>query len=292
MSIEQRLLVRQNIEQIGSDVDDVSRVFYRELFQLDNHMKAIFSGNIVFLNRKFSNLINTLRNVKHLEKIADSIYKMGERHLHNYGAQVEHFPTIKKALILALDDYFKSQFTDELKEAWSTVFDEVAEIMSKAMSQSDRRQAQRTTYDDDTYDPDLLEAIGGAEVVKQVHLRFYDVIFEHPWLGQFFLGKWQSVLAEKQTQFMVSAFGGPNNYKGDTPAFVHMHMYITDEMADLREELLRQAILDEGLSEDIAERWLKVDHAFRDGIVKNSVEECVMKCQGQLPVTAKKPQHF
>lgn len=286
--INQRLLVSQCIDQIGDNMDELSRIFYRELFQIDIHFEAIFSGNIVFLNRKFSNLLGTLRNVKHLEKIQDSISKMGERHLQQYSAQVSHFPAMKQALLLALKHHLKDEFNAELKQAWDIVFDEVAEIMQQAMQKIDRREIERTEYDDDTYDPNLLNDIGGEEIILQIHLRFYDVIFEHPWLGQFFYGKWQSVLAEKQTQFMVGAFGGPNKYKGDTPAFVHMHMYITDEMADLREQLLRQAILDQGLDESIADRWLKVDHAFRAGIVKKSVDECVMKCQGQLPLTAKK----
>jgi len=283
-----RLLVKQSIDQIGDDIDELSRIFYRELFQINIHLESVFSGNIIFLNRKFSNLLGTLKNVKHLEKIQDSIYKMGERHLHQYGAQLSHFPDIKKALLLALQEFLKDDFSDALRNAWSDVFDEVAEIMQQAMKQTERRQVTRSEVDEDTYDPKLLSDIGGEDIVLQVHLRFYDVIFEHPWLGQFFKGKWQNILAEKQTQFMVGAFGGPNRYKGDTPAFVHMHMYITDEMADLREQLLRQAILDQGLDQSIADRWLKVDHAFRAGIVKRSVDECVMKCQGQLPLTAKK----
>lgn len=107
--------------------------------------------------------------------------------------------------------------------------------------------------------------------------------------GYFFGGKHRDVLREKQTQFMVAAFGGPNRYVGDTPAFVHMHMYIAEDMSDLRERMLRQEILDEGLGEQIADRWLKVDRAFRHGIVKKSVDECVMKCPGQRPIVARKP---
>jgi hypothetical protein len=86
---------------------------------------------------------------------------------------------------------------------------------------------------------------------------------------------------------MVGAFGGENLYKGDTPAFAHMHMFITDEMLDVRQEVLRKAILDEGLGEDIAAYWLQVDDSFRSGIVKKSVDECVMKCFGQFPVVIK-----
>lgn len=91
---------------------------------------------------------------------------------------------------------------------------------------------------------------------------------------------------------MIAAFNGPNNYTGDTPAFVHMHMFITDEMLAVRNTLLKEAILAEGLSESIADRWLSVDHSFWRAIVKKSVDECVLKCVGQLPVVAKKPANY
>jgi truncated hemoglobin YjbI len=133
------------------------------------------------------------------------------------------------------------------------------------MASAERRAEARPLYDESTYDPDLLAEIGGEEGAYRVHERFYEVMFNHPWLGQFFFGKSEEVLVRKQTQFMVAAFNGPNRYTGDTPAFVHMHMFITDGMADLREQILRQAI------------------------VKKTIDECVLKCVGQVPVTADKP---
>jgi hypothetical protein len=47
---------------------------------------------------------------------------------------------------------------------------------------------------------------------------------------------------------MVAAFNGVNHSTSEAPAFGHMHLFTTDEMADLREHILRQAILDEELS--------------------------------------------
>jgi hypothetical protein len=63
-------------------------------------------------------------------------------------------------------------------------------------------------------------------------------------------------------------------------------------MADLRERILKASIIAEGLSESIAEKWLSVDHSFRTAIVKKSIDECVLKCQGQIPITAKKPINY
>lgn len=289
MTTEHRLLVKSTIESIGNNIDSLSQIFYRELFHIDISLKSIFPGNVVFLNRKFANMLATFKNTAHLEKISASVGKMGERHMLQYGVQIDHFEPTQQALLTALRSYFGANFTPEMEAAWRAVFAEVTAIMKAAMSQVDRGEVNRSSYDETTYDVDLLAEVGGEAGILKVHRRFYDAIFAEPWLGQFFAGKHEDVLAEKQTKFMVAAFGGENNYRGDTPAFVHMHMFITDEMSDLRQEILRKAILDEGFGDSIAERWLKVDDSFRKSIVKNSVDECVLKCRGQIPVTAKKP---
>ncbi len=144
--------------------------------------------------------------------------------------------------------------------------------MKDVMGKVDQRKSKRSCKDNRDYRPEFLAEIGGEEKITRVHQRFYDVIFEHPWLGQFFSGKPKVTLIMKQTQFMVAAFNGPNNYLGDTPAFIHMHMFITEEISDLRSQLLKDAILAEGLSESIAEHWLAVDNAFRPSIVKNQLK--------------------
>lgn len=287
-----RQRVNTCIESLGDDINVLSQIFYRELFKIDIGLKTVFPGNVVFLNRKFSNMLATFKNVKHLEKISSSVKKMGERHLLNYGAQLEYFESIRKALLMALKEYFGADFDSELEIAWNAVFTEVSDLMKKAMLQVDRRQIKRSAYDSKGYDKALLSEVNGEDGILKVHQRFYDVMFEDPWLGQFFYGKSKETLIFKQTQFMVAAFGGHNNYTGDTPAFVHMHMFITEEMTTYRQKILRQAILDEGFDESIAERWLKVDDSFKESIVKESVQECVLKCPGQVPVKAEKPLGF
>ena len=293
MKIKNRLIVKECIDDLSADMENLSPLFYKALFHLDIQLKTVFSGNVVFLNRKFANMLATLKNIKHLENISDSISKMGQRHILQYGAEIKHFPIMKQALLIALKEFLGKNYNKALEEAWSSVFDEVACIMEQAMRSIDYN-TQKTAAPNKivTHDPNLLSEIGGENIVFKVHQRFYDVMFDEPWLEIFFLGKSKAALIKKQTQFMVTAFNGPNNYKGDTPAFVHMHLFITDEMADLRERILKNSIIAEGLSESIAKKWLNIDHSFRAAIVKKSIDECVLKCQGQIPITAKKPDNY
>jgi truncated hemoglobin YjbI len=217
---------------------------------------------------------------------------MGERHILQYRVQLEHFPTLKKALILALKKHLGDRFNAELEAAWHEVFDDVAAIMQRAIANIDPAKNIEIAQDEADDDRGLYEDIGGEAVIQRVHKRLYDVLFDEPWLEKFFYGKSKDTLIDKQTKFMIACFNGPNDYTGDTPAFVHMHMFITEEMLAVRETLLRNAILAEGLSADIAERWLKVDRSFRAAIAKKSVDECVLKCVGQMPIVAEKPRNY
>lgn len=290
MSVKNRQQVASCIEDIGTDINQVSQNFYRHLLQDNPALSRIFSGNTSTLNRKFFNMLAAFKNVKYLEKIEASICRLGERHGQQYAVLNEYFSPTKKALMTALGEHLGDGFTAELRQAWDEVFDEVAYLMKTAISRT--RRAGDDSPSLTGYDGDLLQAIGGEDVVLRIHRRFYDVIFEEPWLGKFFRGKHETTLARKQTEFMVAAFGGENRYRGDTPAFVHMHMLITREQLEAREVILRNAIHEEGLSEEIVERWIKVDRGFWSGLIKASAEECVLKCFGQYPVVVKKPDDY
>ncbi|MCK5872269.1 MAG: hypothetical protein KAG26_05545 [Methylococcales bacterium] len=290
MKTQNRLLVKNCLDQLNSQTETLSRLFYKELFQLDQQLKMVFSGSVVFLNRKFTNMLSTLKNVKHLEKIENSISRMGERHIRQYGAEIQHFPLMKQALLKTLSIHLGKAYTPELKEAFEEVFDDVAAIMQRAMALLTPEPQAHTIKSDESFN--LLEAIGGAAMVIKVHQRFYDIMFDEPWLETFFLGKSKEALIKKQSQFMIAAFNGPNEYEGDTPAFVHMHMFITDEMIEIRERILKASILAEGLSDEIAEKWLAVDHSFKAAIVKSSPSECVLKCKGQFPIEVEKPKDY
>ncbi len=125
--------------------------------------KKVFPGSIAFLNRKFFNMLAALQNAKYLKSISESVVNLGERHILKYGAQLEHFTTLRQALIKAVEIYLAERFTPELQAAWHEVFDDVAKVVNKAMSRVDRRESRRTFSDDSTFDLNLLEDMGGEE---------------------------------------------------------------------------------------------------------------------------------
>jgi hemoglobin len=119
----------------------------------------------------------------------------------------------------------------------------------------------------------LFDAVGGLPTLQKVHKIFYDKVYAHPWLGQFFTGHSQTAIENRQTSFMGEKMGGDMTYMGKDIKTAHETMYITQELFDLRRSLLEESLREFGLSDDLRERWLRIDSAFTKAVVKDSMEE-------------------
>ncbi len=111
-------------------------------------------------------------------------------------------------------------------------------------------------------------------MLERVHKLFYDKLYEHAWLKHFFADVDQKVIENQQTDFMISNMGGGKLYSGKLPKPAHKHMNITDEMFEERNRILKMSIEACGVKPELAERWLKIDYAFKKSLVKNSVQDC------------------
>ena len=118
----------------------------------------------------------------------------------------------------------------------------------------------------------LFEAVGGLPVLQKVHKVFYDKVYAHPWLGRFFEGHSQEAIENRQTAFMAEKMGGPVMYMGKDLRMAHRQMYITQELFNVRQTLLKQSLEDCAIPQNLAQRWLKIDNAFKRQVVKDSIE--------------------
>lgn len=119
-----------------------------------------------------------------------------------------------------------------------------------------------------------FEQLGGRAILEKVSKIFYDKIYDHPWIGLYFKEVPQDVIESQQVDFMSQALGGPKVYLGKLPVAAHKHMLLDDEIFDLRERLLKEALVEANACEELQIRWLKIDEAFRLKIVKKSISEC------------------
>ncbi|MDQ6965960.1 MAG: group 1 truncated hemoglobin [Mariprofundaceae bacterium] len=117
----------------------------------------------------------------------------------------------------------------------------------------------------------LFDRLGGLPTLEAVHKRFYDKIYLHPWLKQFFEGHEQAAIELRQTQFMAGKFGADITYPGMALELAHRRMYIPEELLKLRQSLLRESLEEEQVPEALIVRWLKIDQAFWKDIGNDSL---------------------
>lgn len=239
-------------------------------------------------------MLATLGNLRHWEKIEPALHKLGERHV-SYGVRHEDYPVLLDAFLDGVREV-DGEYAPQSCLAWQTLFSMMIATMTERLARPAAAPAgpvapaaAAAVVQLPPGCETLYAEIGGLDPILRAHRRFYATLFADDWLGGFFATKSLESLVLKQSLFMAAAFGGPDDYRWETPALAHMHMYVTAEQADIRETLLRNALRAEGFDASVEERWLATDQAFRPAIVKASVEECVTPHPGQMPVVVKKP---
>lgn len=140
-----------------------------------------------------------------------------------------------------------------------------------------------------TVDKTLFTRLGGIETLKKVHKIFYDELYTHTWLKTFFKDHPQEILEQQQTTFMTQLMGGPKIYAGKTPKNAHQHMFITDEIFELRHQILSESIRRAGIDDALRKEWLFADQMLKRSLVKENPGECKRSFPTQEIIQAVKP---
>lgn len=127
---------------------------------------------------------------------------------------------------------------------------------------------------EETNGTSVFERLCGRECLERVHKRLYDKLFSHAVLGAFFVGKEQQFQEDQQSDFLAAEFGGPSDYRGRLPDGAHQHLFITEELFELRHTILRETLDELGIAPDLRDQWLAVDYRFKNQIVKQSLDDC------------------
>ncbi len=137
----------------------------------------------------------------------------------------------------------------------------------------------------------LYDLIGGRPTLNRVHKIFYDKVYAHPWMKQYFKHKSQEILEKQQSDFMSSIMGGPRIYAGRTPKLAHQHMNVSEELFELRRIMLSNSIREAGISDELRDQWLAADGKLKGSIVKASVAECKRAFHTQEILDFPKPRN-
>ena len=119
-----------------------------------------------------------------------------------------------------------------------------------------------------------FEELGGRPILQAISKTFYDKVYNHHWLGNYFHTVPREHIEGQQVDFMQQALRGPKRYCGRPPLSAHMHINITEELFALRENLLLESMKENKASAELISRWQMIEAAFKKSIVKNTLQDC------------------
>lgn len=119
-------LVQDSFKQVAPIADVAADLFYARLFELDPTLKPMFRGDMREQGRKLMQMLSVAVNgLNSLEKIVPAVQDLGKRHV-AYGVRAQDYQTVGAALLWTLEQGLGSEFTPDVKEAWTAVYTLVA----------------------------------------------------------------------------------------------------------------------------------------------------------------------
>ncbi|MFQ5702743.1 MAG: globin family protein [Gemmatimonadales bacterium] len=132
MDRESAQLVQATLGQVLPNSEVTAAAFYDKLFELDPSTRPLFTGDMRAQGQKFmSTLSYAVHGLTRLGAVAPVIEQLGRDHV-RYGVVDEHYDTVKRALLWALEQTLADDFTRDVESAWSEAYDIIAEIMKDA----------------------------------------------------------------------------------------------------------------------------------------------------------------
>ena len=132
MTPEQVELIKTSWAKVTPISEAAAEIFYSKLFELDPELKSLFKGDMKDQGKKLMAMINTAVNgLDNLEAIVPAVQDLGKRHV-AYGVADKDYDTVGTALISTLEIGLDKAFTDDIREAWVTVYTVLATTMKDA----------------------------------------------------------------------------------------------------------------------------------------------------------------
>ncbi len=132
MNSQQVELVQTTFAVAAPQATELAARFYQRLFELDPAIRPLFAGGMEQQGEKLTTVLAfAVRGLHQPDTIVDAVRRLGERHV-QYGVQTHHYATVGDALLWSLGQHFGPAFTPEVKEAWGSAYQLLAQVMQEA----------------------------------------------------------------------------------------------------------------------------------------------------------------
>ncbi len=128
-------LVQESFEKVKPIAPQAAEIFYSKLFELDPALKPLFPSNEEAMKSQGNKLMTMLgaavAGLSNIEALVPVLQGLGKRHV-EYKVEASHYDTVGAALLATLEVGLGDGFTENVKEAWTNVYQTMASVMIEA----------------------------------------------------------------------------------------------------------------------------------------------------------------
>jgi hemoglobin-like flavoprotein len=132
LTYSQGRLIARTFEELQPLPDGFGMLFYKNLFEIDPELQALFRTEI---ERQAPMLVNALTlavmNLTRDGRLSKAVADLGVRHT-GYGVLDGHYESFGAALLKTLGEHLGDRFTEEVEEAWAEAYRDLAGHMRAA----------------------------------------------------------------------------------------------------------------------------------------------------------------
>lgn len=132
MTPKQIDIIEETWDFVITNTEEAGQLFYDRLFKESPELRPLFKGDMKDQERKLMSLITfAVSKIRNIDEIIDDVRALGTRHKH-YGVKDDYYTNVASALLWTLEQGLGNRWNAEVKEAWTTLYMALADIMTKA----------------------------------------------------------------------------------------------------------------------------------------------------------------
>ena len=129
MITERQIQLVKNSWRCSIDAEMAGKLFYGRLFEVAPDVRHLFQDDIKFQARKLMNMIKFIvARLPNLDEVIEEVKSLARRHNH-YGAEPAHYKIVGECLLWTLERVICDKWNDEIRDAWTAVYVELANAM-------------------------------------------------------------------------------------------------------------------------------------------------------------------
>jgi hemoglobin-like flavoprotein len=130
MTPQQIELVQASFRKVVPIAGTAADLFYDRLFEIAPETRALFPADLKDQKVKLMAMLGTaVTNLHKPDTILPAVKALGERHK-SYGVTAAHYAPVGAALLWTLEKGLGTDFTPEVKAAWTETYSALAGVMT------------------------------------------------------------------------------------------------------------------------------------------------------------------